>query len=76
MNLPAIQETQVQSLGREDHQEKGMAKYSCLGNPMDRGTWQVTVHGVARVKHDLETEPHHHIMPVLGTQGTSKNRTG
>ena len=23
-------------------------KYSCLGNPMDRGTWQVIVHGVAK----------------------------
>ena len=22
--------------------------YSCLGNPMDRGTWQATVHGVAK----------------------------
>ena len=21
-------------------------QYSCLGNPMDRGTWQATVHGV------------------------------
>ena len=23
-------------------------QYSCLENPMDRGTWQVTVHGVAK----------------------------
>ena len=22
--------------------------YSCLGNPMDRGAWQATVHGVAK----------------------------
>ena len=22
-------------------------QYSCLGNPMDRGDWQTTVHGVA-----------------------------
>jgi len=22
-------------------------QHSCLGNPMDRGTWWVTVHGVA-----------------------------
>ena len=28
MDLPAIQETQVQSLGREDHLEAGMATYS------------------------------------------------
>ena len=24
---------------------------------MDRGAWQATVHGVARVRHDLETNP-------------------
>ena len=23
-------------------------QYSCLGNPMDRGSWQATVHGVAK----------------------------
>ena len=23
-------------------------QYSCLQNPMDRGTWQVTVHGVRK----------------------------
>ena len=27
-------------------------QYSCLENPMDRGAWQATVHGVARVGHD------------------------
>ena len=27
-NLPAVQETQVQSLGKEDHLEKAMATYS------------------------------------------------
>ena len=31
--------------------------YSCLGNPMDRGARQATVHGVARVGHDLATTP-------------------
>ena len=52
-NLPAMQETQVQSLGQEDPLEKGIAtysailgegngnplQYSCLANPMDRGAW-------------------------------------
>ena len=28
-------------------------QYSCLENPMDRGAWQATVHGTARVGHDL-----------------------
>ena len=35
-------------------------QYSCLETPMDRGAWWVTVHGVARVRHDLATKlpPH------------------
>ena len=32
-------------------------QYSCLGNSMDRGMWQATVHGVTRVGHDLVTKP-------------------
>ena len=32
-------------------------QYSCLENPMVRGDWQVTVHKVARVGHDLVTKP-------------------
>ena len=50
-NLPAMQETQVQSLGWEDLLEKGMAtplQYSCLENPMDRGAWRATVRGVSK----------------------------
>ena len=31
-------------------------QYSCLENPMDREAWQATVHGVARVGHDLATK--------------------
>ena len=30
---------------------------SYLENPMDRGAWKVTVHGVTRVRHDLATKP-------------------
>ena len=30
-------------------------QYSCLGNPMDGGDWWATVHGVAKVGHDLAT---------------------
>ena len=32
-------------------------EYSCLEKPMDRGAWWATVHGVAKVGHDLETKP-------------------
>ena len=31
-------------------------QYSCLGNPMDRGAWWASVHGIARVGHDLVTK--------------------
>ena len=45
--LPAVQETWVRSLSGEDPLEKGMAiQYSCLEDPMDRGAWWATVHGV------------------------------
>ena len=53
-NLPPVQETQetwVQSLGWEDlpGEENGYPlQYSCLGNPMDRGAWQATAHGIAK----------------------------
>jgi len=30
-------------------------KYSCLGNPKDKGVWWATVHGLQRVRHDLAT---------------------
>ena len=32
-------------------------QYSCLENPMDRGAWLATVHGVTRVGHNLATQP-------------------
>ena len=55
-NLPAMQETQVQSLGWEDILKNEMAthssipsiQYSCLENPTDRGAWRAIVHRVAK----------------------------
>ena len=35
-------------------------QYSSLGNPMDRGAWWATVHGVRRVTHDLVTKQQQH----------------
>ena len=37
-------------------------QYSCLGNPVDREAWWATVHGVARVGHDLVTKPPPHVI--------------
>ena len=46
-----MQETLIPFLGWEDPLEKEIGnpvKYACLGNPMDRGAWWATVHGVAK----------------------------
>ena len=47
-----MQEMQVQSLGQKDPLEEERANhpllYSCLKNPMDRGAWRTTVHGVTK----------------------------
>ena len=63
-NPPAVWETQVQSLGRENPLEEGKATHSSILSwriPMDRGAWQATVHGVAKsqtplTKHMLDNE--------------------
>ena len=47
----------IPGLGRSPGEGNGYPlQYSCLGNPMERGTWWATVHGVAKVGHNLETE--------------------
>ena len=35
---------------------KNLLQYSCLENPMDRGAWWATLHGVTRVGHDFVTK--------------------
>ena len=50
-NPPAMWETWVQSLGREDPVEEGMATHSGIlawRNPMDRRAWWATVLGVTK----------------------------
>ena len=50
-NLPAVQETWVRSLGREDSLEKEMATYSSIlawKTSWTRGAWWAAVHGVAK----------------------------
>ena len=53
-NLPAIQEIQVRSLGREDPPGEGngnLLQYSCLENSTGRRAWQVQSMGSQRVGH-------------------------
>ena len=48
---PAMQETWVQSLGRENPLKEGMATHSSIlagRSPMDRGAWRAVVHGVTK----------------------------
>jgi len=51
-----VQETRVPALGWEDPLEKEMETHSSIlawGNPMDRGGWQATVHGVSKSQTQL-----------------------
>ena len=58
--LPPMWETRVRSLGWEDPLKEGMTlQYSCLENPMNRGAWKATVHGVAKSQTFLkQLSPH------------------
>ena len=39
----------IPGLGRSPEEGRGYRlQYSCLENPIDRGAWRVTVHGVAK----------------------------
>ena len=47
----------IPGLGRSPGEGNGNPlQYSCLENPMDRGAWWATFHGVSRVRHDLATK--------------------
>ena len=55
-NLPAMQKTQVQSLGWEDSLEEGIATHCSIlawRIPMDRQAWEDAVHGVAKSRTHL-----------------------
>ena len=49
-NLPSCADVSlIPRLGRSPGEENGNPlQYSCLGNPMDRGVWQATVHRDAK----------------------------
>ena len=64
-NLPAVQETQIElgsipGLGRYSEGGNGnLLQYSYLENPMDRGAWWATVHGVAKSQTGLKRPSTH-----------------
>ena len=49
--MQEMQETRgsIPGLGRSPEEGNGNPlQYSCLENPMDRGAWQATVHGISK----------------------------
>ena len=49
----------IPGLGRSPGKGNGNTpQYSCLGNPMDRGAWQATVHGVTKRWTQLSAHAH------------------
>ena len=85
-NLPARQETWVQSLGWEDPLEEGMATHSSILSwriPMDGGAWGATVHEAAKsrtwlsvhacVRAHTQTHRHTHTICLFLTLYHSSN---
>ena len=71
-NLPAMQETWVQSLGWEDPLEAGMATHSSIlawRISMDRGVWRATVHAVT----ESDTTETTHRMHNVNTHKTENS---
>ena len=74
LTAPAMQQTLEMGdlpLGQGDPPGEGTGnplQYSCLENPMDRGDWQATVHGVTRVGHDLANKPPQKDYPQFGSK--------
>ena len=51
----------ISGLGRSPGKGNGHPlQYSCLENPMDRGAWQATVHGVAKSQTQTSCTSTHH----------------
>ena len=49
----------IPGLGRSPGVGNGnLLQYSCLENPMDRGAWQATVHGIVRSRTGLSACMH------------------
>ena len=77
MNLPAMRETWVRSLGREDSLDEGMATHPSIlawRIPMDGGAWQAIVHEVAKNRTRLSdfTFTFIHSPALVGLYGSTR----
>ena len=59
----------IHGLGRSPGEGNGKPlRYSCLGNPIDRGAWRATVHGVAKSWTQLKLQ---HTPPIVYSQDSN-----
>ena len=49
-------------------------QYSCIGNPMDRGAWQATVHGVEK-ESDTTKRLTFEVLVTLQRKGRGRNES-
>ena len=62
----------VPGSGRSPGEENGNPlQYSCLENPMDRGAWRVTVHGVT--ESDMTEQLSTHTITYMGKESEKNN---
>ena len=56
----------IPGLGRSPGEGNGNPlQDSCLGNPMDRGAWESTVHGITKSQTQLSNWAHMHFFSIL-----------
>ena len=67
----------IPGLGRSPGEGDGNPlQYSCLENPMDRGTWGATVHGVAKSQTRLSDFTHSLTHMQLGIPSLQEKEKG
>ena len=69
----------ILGLGRSGGGNGNPLQYSCLENPMDRGAWRDTVHGVTKSQTQLQwLSTHTHtgsLLPHVGSNSLARDQT-
>ena len=78
-NPPAMQETQIRSLGWEDPLEEGMITHCSIlawRIPRDRGAWQAVVHVVAKSQTQVRESAQHSTLTIMTADGSVSKNAG